>query len=145
MSADWPKMYRTMLWTTSSAEGPLPLIGTDRDMLGVVVSMDVHPDEEGRIEPCGEGLSVAPSLQDLPSFLVPERLRHRRRGARGRKDVKVFRAGATTFRQTTVGERLELVPTSKTHGVVQPRCRTLVDDYQADLAATQPWWMVDEE
>lgn len=114
-------------------------------MLGVVVSVDIHPDEAGRIEPSGEGLSVAPSLKMLPPGRIPERLRDKRPGARGRNELRVFRVGTMGFHQAHLGDRLELKPTSKRHGVVQPRHQTHIDDYQRDLASTQSSWTVDEE
>jgi hypothetical protein len=167
MSDEWPKMYRAMLpeeatlavpalavneggWierspTEAEASIPIPAVGTRENMLGVIVPTDIHPDAEGWVTPNGTGLSVGPSLTQLPPGRVPERLRDKRRGARGNNSLLVFRIEMTSFRQAPVGDRLELKPTSKKHGVVQPSRRTLINDYQEDLANTQRLWTVDEE
>ncbi|MDC3954517.1 hypothetical protein [Polyangium jinanense] len=147
MSAAWPKMYRTMVPEDPSAKPAVPAVGTAANMLGVRVpphpTPDVHPDSAGNVGPCGEGLSVAPSLAVLPQRLVPARLRDKRRGARGPDDLHVFRLGEASFRRAPVGGSLELQPTSDTHGVLQPLRQTSVAQYQLDLGATKTSW-VDE-
>ena len=148
MSAAWPKMYRTMLSEDPSASPAVPAVGTAANMLGACVPpsvpTDVHPDGEGKVGPCSEGLSVAPRLTALPPSRVPERLGHLRHGARGNNTHRVFRIGEANFERAPLGDSLELMPTSSKHGVIQPLQRMSIGDYQRELAATQRLWVVDE-
>jgi hypothetical protein len=147
MSANWPKMYRSMLPQVSAAS-IAPAVGTADNMLGVRLPphprADVHPDPSGNVGPVGEGLSVAPNLTALPPSLVPERLRDKRPGARGTNALRVFRAGNGSFVRAPLGSTLELLPTTSKHGVVQPIRPTPIQGYEKELAATQGHWVVDE-
>ena len=146
MSAEWPKMVRSMLPDPAEA-AIVPTVGSQENMLGARVPphprADVHPDADGNVGPRGEGLSVAPSLAALPQGLVPERLRDKRPGARGSNSLRVFRLGDGSFSRSAVGDSLELAPTSSKHGVLQPKRPMTLGDYQGHLAATKTRW-VDE-
>ena len=147
MSADWPKMIRSMV-PQPLAVPVVPAVGTTDNMLGPRVPphprADVHPDPSGAVGPIGEGLSVAPSLAVLPQVLVPKRLRDKRPGACGKNALQVFRLGEKSFARGTVGDALELVPTSSDHGIVQPIRAMPLAEYQEHIAATQALWQVDE-
>ncbi len=147
MSAEWPRMYRSMLPEASSAP-VAPAVGTADNMLGARVPphprADIHPDASGNVVPIGGGLSVAPYLGALPPSLVPERLRDKRPGARGTNTLRVFRLGNGSFVRAALGSALELLPTSSKHGVLQPLGPTPIQDYQKELAATRGHWLVDE-
>ena len=99
---------------------------------------------DGTVKPSNRGMSVAPSLAALPQALVPERLRGIRPGARGSDRLKVFRLETVALQSAGISDFLELVPTSSKHGVVQPSRPMLVIEYQGHLAATRPFWTVDE-
>lgn len=140
-------MYRSMIGQGSST-AVVPATGTADNMLGARVPphprADVHPDPSGSVGPVGEGLSVAPGLATLPLPLVPQRLRDKRPGARGRNTLQVFSLGEKGFSRAAVGSSLELMPTSSKHGVVQPIGPMPIGEYQEQLAATQAFWRVDE-
>lgn len=144
-----PRILRVM--TPDPTDPEHPLVGASNRTLGVRVppdpNADVHPDASGTVGPDGNGMSVGPKLSVLPSFLVPKRLRHLRKGARGNDFDKVFSLGEGPFQASLLDERLELHPDpvpSPCHGVVQPRALVRVGDFQVALAATRGGWMIDE-
>jgi hypothetical protein len=73
-----PTIYRAML-----PDGGYPKVGRSASTLGVRVPVDIEPDGTGNVHPGPHGMSVAPSLRDLPVHRVPKRLRHLREGANG--------------------------------------------------------------
>ena len=62
-------------------EGDHPKLGASARTLGVRVPRDIEPDQNGDVQPGSRGMSVAPSLRDLPVEWVPKRLKHLREGA----------------------------------------------------------------
>ena len=128
------------------------MVGPSSRMLGVRVPPDPYPDilpdTNGDVAPVGQGMSVAPSLRELPPHRVPRRLRHLKRGARGRDDDRVFRMGEGDFKRCAVSDLLQLRPDpveTPEHGVIEPATQMPVPGYQEALAATRDEWSIHEE
>jgi hypothetical protein len=131
------------------SNGGKPAIGTDSNMLGVRVpphpNPDITPTADGSVSPGTHGMSVAPTWQELPYFLIPKRLKTKAPGAKGRNDLVCFRMGNGAFRTEAINEHLTMNADSATHGTVQPAHAMSIDDFQLRLAETQNEWVVDEE
>lgn len=105
---------------------------------------DIQPDGEGNVHPGGHGMSVAPSLRDLPAQWVPSRLQHLREGAIGPNTSKVWRHGEGAFVAAPVAPHLLLQPDRDDHGTVAPAKIMPLPDYERAIAATRPDWVIDE-
>jgi hypothetical protein len=137
-----PRIYRSM-----AVEDGQPLVGRYAHALGVRVvgdHVDVIPDDNGCVHPQQGGMSVAPSLRQLPSYRVPMRLRHLVRGARGNDQHRVWSMGEGDFTEVPVAPGLQLRPDSEAHGVIEPSEPMALMAYEAALAATRNLWSVDE-
>jgi len=141
-----PLIYRTMLPDQLGK----PKIGsaTGAPGLGVRVPPDPHPDifpdKNGCVGPDRRGMSVAPSVDALPAWRIPRRLKSRFRNASGSNALVVFSMGEGQFIDSGVAERLKLCVTSATHGAVEPEMKMKVEEFQALLAGTQASWRKDE-
>lgn len=135
-----PRIYRVMKPETEEK----PAVGRSATSLGVRIPQDIQPDENGLVEPGQGGMSVSPSLQDLPDFLVPERLEYLVPGASGRDKHRVWRMGEGDFTASAVSADLSLRPDKPGHGLVEPASRMTLTEYENALAATQKQWLVDE-
>lgn len=137
---DAPQMFRVM-----QPEGDLPAVGNSRVMLGVVVGLppegDIMPDEAGNVKPGTGGMSVSPTLGDLPFWRVPKRLKNRVPGARGKDVHKVYRLGSGPFAPSRVTPDLILHPDRPGHGMVEPSVLCAIAEYEAHLATTRVLWM----
>lgn len=134
-----PKLYRAML-----PDGAYPKVGPSASTLGVRGGVDIAPDGSGNVHPGPHGMSVAPSLRDLPMHRVPKRLRHLREGAAGSDSTKVWRHGEGVFAVGAVAPHLVLQPDRPDHGVVAPDAVMPLAQYEAALAETRSGWVVDE-
>lgn len=145
-----PRMFRTM-----KEDGGRPRMGVSRGELGArlpggTAKEDVKPDGEGRVHPGGGGVSVSPSLRDLPPNLIPRRLQGTlARDARAPNDWRVWRLGAGPFTHGDVGPELQLRPDQPrdgkiTHGELEPSRSMPVDEYQGALRSTRDAWEIDE-
>jgi hypothetical protein len=136
-----PKIYRVMKETDGK-----PTIGASATGLGVRVNKDIHPDDTGRVHPETGGMSVSPSLKDLPIQLIPRRLRHLVPRAAGSNSHRVWKMGEGPFAPAEVAPNLELRPDPlKTrHGFIEPSRIVSIDDFQTSLAATQDEWVIEE-
>ncbi len=146
-----PRMYRVM-----TRDGDFPKVRQTGRELGVrergEVLRETGVDDprkydieaiEGLVSPGSGGTSVAPSLQDLPRFRVPERYGRAGLvlGARGRKpDDACWEMGDGPFESGPVEEKLVLRPDVPGHGTVQPLDEMPLTDYRSALAATQSLW-----
>src|SRR5436305_1173869 len=74
-----PRIYRSM-----RIEGGKPALGRGGASLGIRPGFDLPVDEDNEVRPSTGGMSVAPTLSDLPEFLVPKRLRGLVPRARGK-------------------------------------------------------------
>src|SRR5260370_38293414 len=137
-----PKIYRSM----KEKDGK-PLVGTSASSLGARVPTDIRPDAAGYVRPGTGGMSVAPSLRDLPARLVPSRLRHLVPGAAGNDDLSIWARGKGHFARRAISEQLQLRldPKRSNHGFVEPRAAMKLDDYQEALAARRVQWSISEK
>lgn len=108
-----PRIFRGML----PAEVGKPMPGPDGKMLAVRGPSDVEPgahadvipDASGNISPRSGGMSVAPSLADLPDHRIPKRLRSTGiRRARGPSSLQVWRLGEGPFVDAPLTDQLNL-------------------------------------
>jgi hypothetical protein len=142
-----PKVYRAM----REAEGK-PALGP-RD-LGVRTppdsNADISPDAAGMVSPGTGGMSVSPSIVDLPLHRIPKRLRPLLQphglDATGKDDLHVWSMGEGTFVDGPVaGElMLRLDPRKSSHGFVEPDRVMALNDYEDALKVTRDQWRVDE-
>lgn len=135
-----PTVYRTM-WEDNG----LPRIGTGNNCLGVRVPptepADVRPDANGIVSP-GRGMSVFSHWNKLPPALIPEHVHPRGRGPTG---LRCFRMGSGPFESCAMNSTLELrVGRKRKHGEIGPIQPVTIENFQADLAATQNQWQIDE-
>jgi hypothetical protein len=124
-----------------------PQVGDTSVTLGVRVPMDIQPDSSGMVQPANGGMSVVPSLKDLPARMIPARLRNRVPGAAGRESLSVWGTGEGLFVQAGFARDLSLRPDPQNprHGFVEPDVEMALDRYRAALSATRPDWSVDEK
>ncbi len=136
-----PKIYRSMKQMSGQ-----PMIGDSATTLGVRVPTDIVPDATDDVHPGTGGMSVSPSLWDVPIHRVPTRLRHLVPDAHGTDSLFVWRLGSGPFVQTAVapGLQLRLDPANSRHGFVEPEAAMSVDIYRDALTATQEQWIIDE-
>jgi len=125
-----------------------PALGSGATTLGVRVPADIAPDDAGKIAPESGGMSVSPSLVDLPLHRIPRRLRScpEIHGATGKDTDFVWSMGQGPFVSEAVAPRLRLRPDPRNarHGFVEPDVVMTLADYTDALGATQPQWLVDE-
>jgi hypothetical protein len=141
-----PLIYRAM-----RADGAKPLVGPTAQTLGVRVPPDPNADIEvgpdGKVNPEGGGMSVAPAWRLLPLHRIPKRLRPEVPGAVGSNSLHCWCMGAGPFTAGPVAAELLLRPDAgeqPRHGVVAPAREMPLSDYQDALAATREEWSIDE-
>ena len=139
-----PRIYRSM-----KKDGDRPLVGNGATALGVRFepdpNADIVTDGAGKVNPDSGGMSVAPSLESLPTHRVPKRLRDRVEGAIGSNKCFVWRYGAGAFANEAVAEKLKLHVTDPTHGVVTPSETMPAEEYTDAIARTRDAWEIDED
>ena len=136
-------MTRILRVMKPNAQGE-PASGSSATTLGVRVPRDIRDDSNQNVHPGTGGMSVSPRLADLPSFLVPRRLRTHCTGAAGNDNHHVWRLAQHAFTQGPIEAELYLRPDRPGHGVMEP-CRVVpLTDYRAFLDLTAPSWSVDE-
>jgi len=138
---EMPKIYRVM-----QADNGQPTTGESATTLGVRVPVDIRPDEAGRVRPGMKGMSVSPSLRDLPIHRIPKRLRQLVQDAQGKDSHFVWSMGEGLFAAGTLAPALQMRPDPKnrSHGFVEPDAEMALDEYRSALYRTQSLWMVDE-
>jgi hypothetical protein len=106
---------------------------------------DVNIDSSGNVILNRRGLSVTADWRQLPGHLIPEHLDDGVNGASG-KGMRVFTHGSGDFAEGPVAPGLQLLhkPRSDTSGNVTPTASVPLAQYQNDLRATRPDWVVDE-
>jgi len=136
-----PTIYRAM----KDADGK-PTVGDGPTDLGVRVPADVQPDTSGKIAPGTGGMSVAPSLADLPTHRLPKRLQALVPDARGVDTNVIWRMGEGDFFAEAITDdlQLRLDPERERHGFVEPVSPVALEEYRAALAATRDAWVRDE-
>jgi hypothetical protein len=136
-----PKIVRVM-----KASDGKPGLGASATTLGVRPDTDIPIDPSGNVQPATGGMSVSPSLLDLPARLIPTRLRHLVPRAAGSNSLSVWSMGSGPFAEgpVTADLQLRLDPARSTHGFVEPGAAMSFDDYQMTLQATQNDWSIEE-
>lgn len=131
-----------------------PLVGTRAKCLGVRptgpnadVDLETADDPTGRVVSNEKGMSVTADWRMLPGHLIPEHLDDGINGASG-KNMAVFvhGSGSGPFGEGALAPGLDIIfkARTKVSGVVRPVVTVLLSQYQADLAATRPDWLNDE-
>src|SRR5438128_3222372 len=104
-----PLVFRSML-----ADGALPKLGSTAKTLGVRVSPsedgDIPVKSDGTVCPGTGGMSVAPSLRDLPGHRIPRRLKPAIAYARGSNSLFCWKMGEGPFECGTLTHGLNLRP-----------------------------------
>jgi hypothetical protein len=145
-----PKVYRSMY-----EDAGKPRIGEDNCELGVrppghPVNADVKLDATtGKVALDGRGMSVFPSivpgdLKRVPKRLIPLRLADKVPGAVGDDDMKIWTTGKGAFVSGPMTASLNLNVTSHSHGTICPAGVMSLNEFQTELANTQPDWTVEE-
>jgi hypothetical protein len=130
-------------------DGAHPRVGPTARELGVRVPQDVELDHRGQAIP-GKGMSVAPTLCELPIHRIPRRLAMRQPGAAGNNEDHCFRLGKLPYLPGPVNEVLALRPDKlprpdgRRHGQIEPAAPMQVEALQQALAETQASWVIDE-
>ena len=132
-----------------TTDGDRPLVGEKSKCLGVRSSgqyADVNLDSRGNVILNRKGLSVSEDWRTLKPHLIPIELDDGLNGACG-KGMAVFVHGQSTgpFTEGAVSNELELCfkDETTTAGNVCPISLVSLEQYQSDLAATQPDWVID--
>ena len=139
------KILRVMM-----LDGDKLWIGSTARMLGVCCPQDVALDERGWAVP-GKGMSVAPTLADLPHHRIPRRLRKLVPSATGCDDDRCFRLAELSYRPGVVTDALSLRPDrlprpdGRRHGQIEPTLPMPVSSFSTALGDTQARWVLDEE
>ena len=134
------------------AEDGLPVVGGASDKLGVRLTDAASPSKAidlsvtscGQVEPGTGGMSVSPSLKQLPRFLVPRRLSHIVHGAAGHSHNHCWKMGQAEFAATMISDDLDLRPDRPGHGLVEPARTMSAEAFQKALADTRHFWLIDE-
>jgi len=129
-------MFRVM----KKGDDDKPVVGQGFGELGVRPT-EIDTDVQGNAVQNDKGMSVGPAWRVLSLFVVPKRLGT---GGRGKANAHCFRRGNGAFQQGPCGNGLELLPDSRTHGVVRPAQLVPLAQYLKDLAATREEWQIDE-
>lgn len=135
-----PKVYRAM----KKAEDNKPTVDQTASGLGVRPGRDINTDESGNVVLDGNGMSVSPGWRELALHRIPKRLGTIVPGARGSNNTHCFTMGTGPFQRGPFAQGLELIPDTITHAVVAPDAAVTLAQYEADLAATRPDWLIDE-
>lgn len=146
-----PLIYRVML---VDAETGSPQVGTKFGQLGVRHEgdkRDIVCDEKGDVQPETGGMSVNPSLDDIPATILPKRLKERFPErfpwARGNNRFHCFRMGDGPFLAGPINTALRLRPDRADpvdHGLVEPSRAVPLAKYVKDLADTRDDWLTAE-
>src|SRR5689334_12009651 len=93
----------------------LPVVAPSSSTLGVRKGIDIDVDDQGNVIVNHKGMSVSPTWRQISIFRIPRRL-----GGQGSNKTYCFKFGAGVFQRAPLAAGLELLPDSKTHGVVRP-------------------------
>jgi hypothetical protein len=108
--------------------------------LGFRLKIDICDDGNGNARIENKGMSVFEHWRYLPFSRKPERL-----GGRGPDDTFCFRLGDGPFVSGGVANGLDLiVPLGSKHGCVRPAQVVSLAVFRANIEATRPDWVFDE-
>lgn len=138
-----PKIVRAM----KEMDGK-PMLGDSKATLGVVFegnNPDVIPTEAGDIAPGTGGMSVAPSIAQLPTHRIPERLKPYYKDATGKNHYVCWSLGKGEFEDGMITDELVLrVDRPLEHGLIEPNILMTKGLFQDAVAATRDLWINDE-
>ena len=140
MSIVRPRVYRAMKKDADDQ----PTVDQTATGLGVRPGTDIITDAAGNVMLDDYGMSVAPGWRDLELHRIPKRLGPIVPGARGSNNTYCFTTGTATFQRDLFAQGLELIPDTSIHASVAPVAVVPLAEYEADLAATRPDWVIDE-
>jgi hypothetical protein len=126
-----------------------PLIAPRFCCLGVrlhEVTLIPAGDPAGTVVADGKGMSVSADWRNLNPELIPEELEDDMNGARGQKmAVFVHGQGTGPFAEGPVAAGIQMLfkPGETDCGNVCPVVAVALGQFQADLAATVPNWVID--
>lgn len=134
------KVFRVM---KPDPTGAAPMVEASARGLGVR-PRDLAPCPQGLAHPRKGGMSVAPTLVQLPPHRVPERLGHLVEGASGHDSDLIWVAGSGVFADGAFAQGLTLRVTAANHGMLEPDEQRPFVQYESHLAATVTLWAVGE-
>jgi len=133
--------------------GQHPRIANDANSLGVRIlaetdgeHSDIAVDPDGNVHPGREGMSVSPSIEQLPLHKIPRfasQFRNESRRPKGNNKVICWSAGQGRFVDAPFTERIFVMTSprgSENHGVLSPVAAVSLEQYRADLNETLPMW-----
>lgn len=135
-----PKVYRAMKKDADDK----PTLDQTATGLGVRPGIDINTDAAGNVMLDDSRMSVAPGWRDLELHRIPKRLGPIFPGARGTNNTHCFTTGTSPFQRAPFAQGLELIPDTAIHATVAPVAAVSLAQYEADLAATRPDWVIDE-
>ena len=135
-----PKVYRAM----KKDDDGKPTVDQTATGLGVRPGTDINIDAAGNVLLDDNGMSVAPGWRNLELHRIPKRLGTIVSGSRGPNSTHCFTTGAGPFQRDPFAQGLELIPDIAIHAAVAPVAVVPLAQYEADLAATRPDWVIDE-
>jgi hypothetical protein len=136
----------------ADGSGLLPRVANDSKSLGVRVEGETNgtPDiavQDGMVRPGREGMSVSPSPEYLPFFLIPRRFKHvqfQRPGVAKGSDLMIcWHRGDGPFEDGAFADGLLFFREPENnpfHGVISPATEVPLEEYRTALARTQADW-----
>jgi hypothetical protein len=128
----------------------LPETGRGANQLGVRIGpseKDEIAEEDGWVQLNTGGMSVAPTVDKLPTHRIPRRLREKHPDrfpdATGSNQNHCWSMGEGEFIRSAVTERLMLRPDPENvhgHGFVEPHTAMKTEEYEGAITATQSHW-----
>lgn len=125
-------LFRTM---RADVDG-LPVLGREFSMLGVRIAgpqPDMRVLDDGTIKPEAGGMSAFIDPRKMPKSLRPRTLKDKP----GESPYPCFRIDEARLSVALVFRK-----DKDYHGLVEPRTQCTFEDYEAELGATRPEWMV---
>jgi hypothetical protein len=117
-----------------------PLIADHASALGIRPGIDLPVEAGDLVKPGTGGMSVSPTIVDLPNHKVPKSLRAIYPSARGSDDMICWVLEGTNWGDVKINDELSLRCDRPTHGMIEPRIDMDLGIYRNALAATQSIW-----
>ena len=123
-----------------------PRVGDDANSLGIRVPQDIAV-VDGYVQPGRTGMSVSPSVDQLPIHRIPKRFvdRQDRFVPTGNNKLICWTMGDGQFVDSAINNRLMLLLEPENnicHGVVSPAQKMSILEFRNALAETQSSWTI---
>jgi hypothetical protein len=128
-----PTVFRAM----KREDDGLPRVANSATGLGARDPKDADV-VNGIVQVGDKGMSVNPSVGDIPLEFLPPRIDPAGWGANSNR---MFRYGEGPFVQALLTPALELLPDGPDHGVVRPVAVVTLAQYRQDIVATRNGWV----